>query len=382
MRFLFLTPSLEPSHDGVGDYTWRLATQLANSGHQSACIALHDRHSGGFMEPHEGEERIPFWRFPAGTPPRILEARLREIVSVLSPDLVSLQYVPHGFSKHGMPTRLPGLLSSISGDFTWHLMFHELWIGSLSGENFKRKSIGMVQRMIVRSLCRRLRPPRIHTSNLFYQRKLWKAGIDSEILPLFSNIPVSTPDPAARSKLLSDAGISHDSAKVRIVVLFGAIHPEWDPSPLLQEISSVSRPCLILSIGKVPLRGLPIWNRMIEWASEKLFFSMLGELPALTISEILHAADFGATTEASELLGKSGTVTAMLEHGLPVIVSRSLGTGETLRDSRFVVIGNKEGESLSGISKRPVSESLPAITSLFIKSINPSPNRERASDES
>ena len=378
MRFLFLTPSLEPSHDGVGDYTLRLATQLANSGHQTACIALHDRHTEKFMEPRDGGVDVPCWRVPAGTPPRILRARLQEILSVLSPDLVSLQYVPHGFSSRGMPVRLPGLLSSISGNFSWHLMFHELWIGSLSGENLKRKSIGMVQRMIVRSLFRRLRPPRVHTSNRFYQRKLLNAGIDSRILPLFSNIPVISADPSLRKALLSDAGIAQDSDNARIVVLFGAIHPEWDPSRLLREISSAFRSILVLSIGRVSPRDLRIWNLMTEWASEKLFFSRLGELPASKISDILHAADFGATTEASELLGKSGTVTAMLEHGLRVIVSRSLGTGERIEDPRFVVIGNKGGDSLSVISKRPASESLAEITSLFVKSIDPLTNRDRA----
>jgi hypothetical protein len=48
----------------------------------------------------------------------------------------------------------------------------------------------------------------------------------------------------------------------------------------------------------------------------------LGKQPANRVSEFLQEADFGIATSPWELIGKSGTVASMLEHGLPVIVNR------------------------------------------------------------
>jgi len=40
------------------------------------------------------------------------------------------------------------------------------------------------------------------------------------------------------------------------------------------------------------------------------------------VSQLLHAADFGIAAHPWALIGKSGAATAMLEHGLPVLVPR------------------------------------------------------------
>lgn len=49
----------------------------------------------------------------------------------------------------------------------------------------------------------------------------------------------------------------------------------------------------------------------------------IGEQPAERISQALQVLDFGITASPLALVGKSGTVAAMLEHGLPVIASRN-----------------------------------------------------------
>ena len=48
----------------------------------------------------------------------------------------------------------------------------------------------------------------------------------------------------------------------------------------------------------------------------------LGAQPARDISQCLLAADFGVSPVPPEYLSKSGTAAAMLDHGLPVIVTR------------------------------------------------------------
>jgi len=64
------------------------------------------------------------------------------------------------------------------------------------------------------------------------------------------------------------------------------------------------------------------WLTICE--SNKITTKVLGEQPAAKISEVLRIADLGITTTPLLLSEKSGTVAAMLEHGLPVLcVSRS-----------------------------------------------------------
>ena len=45
-----------------------------------------------------------------------------------------------------------------------------------------------------------------------------------------------------------------------------------------------------------------------------------GELPTVSISKKLQECDIGISTTSYDILGKSGAVAAILEHGLPVIV--------------------------------------------------------------
>jgi hypothetical protein len=51
-------------------------------------------------------------------------------------------------------------------------------------------------------------------------------------------------------------------------------------------------------------------------------FKKLGELSAARISQYLRNLDFGIAATAWLLIGKSGATAAMLDHGLPVMVTR------------------------------------------------------------
>ena len=80
-------------------------------------------------------------------------------------------------------------------------------------------------------------------------------------------------------------------------------------------------------------------------------FSQLGFLPSSEISIQLQQADFGITTTPSHLLGKSGSVAAMLAHGLSVIVPRVEKTygawhQELLADDRFLLMDSNFFERL------------------------------------
>jgi len=51
----------------------------------------------------------------------------------------------------------------------------------------------------------------------------------------------------------------------------------------------------------------------------------LGEQPPAVVSRMMQTLDLGLATSPVQLIQKSGSVVAMLEHGLPVLVTRSDG---------------------------------------------------------
>ena len=62
-----------------------------------------------------------------------------------------------------------------------------------------------------------------------------------------------------------------------------------------------------------------------KYAGDWLFHSF-GELDEDEISQYLLALDYGLTSTPWDLVGKSGTIAAMVEHGLPVIINIEGGT--------------------------------------------------------
>ena len=131
MNILFITPSLEPGKDGVGDYTLRLAGALWEKGIHVFCISLADRYVPpktelDFRAPFVKSDALGILRLSADIPWKKRILILQAIIDDFCPDWVSLQYVPYGFDQRGLPFGLPKRLSLLRGDFQWHLMFHEL----------------------------------------------------------------------------------------------------------------------------------------------------------------------------------------------------------------------------------------------------------------
>ena len=69
--------------------------------------------------------------------------------------------------------------------------------------------------------------------------------------------------------------------------------------------------------------GEAAWRKMKQRYAREFAFKRLGQQPPERVSQFLMEMDFGIATTPLALIGKSGTATAMLEHGLPVIVNRN-----------------------------------------------------------
>ncbi|HVG81781.1 MAG TPA: hypothetical protein VNB28_05820, partial [Methylomirabilota bacterium] len=83
-------------------------------------------------------------------------------------------------------------------------------------------------------------------------------------------------------------------------------------------LGRIGRTGLVLSAGAAS--GMP--ERLRRWAAghPQIGVLALGIQPAERVSAYLQALDFGLTSYPYALIGKSSSVKAMLEHGLPVIV--------------------------------------------------------------
>jgi hypothetical protein len=246
------------------------------------------------------------------------------------PAWISLQFAPYGFNDKGIVWNLAAALRALVAGRPLQVMLHELWIGEAELAPAKDRMVGLVQRHFILRMLRILRPAAVNTSNEAYIAMLGRAGIHASLLPLFGNVPVAQPPPGgALPEELLEAGVPTGPAGRGgwwVVILFGSIHPEWVPEAILGILHQASRRAgkriCIVSVGRVQGAGEAIWNKMSRDYCSKMLFVKAGEQPAARLSLFLRAADFAIATSPWQLIGKSGSATAMLEHGVPVIVTR------------------------------------------------------------
>lgn len=188
------------------------------------------------------------------------------------------------------------------------------------------------QRLIVRDLVQKLRPRVTHTHTPLYQFLLAKLGVAAVRLPIFGNIPIT---PHARADWLSERwprewAIDHISERRAwwIFLMFGSVHPEWDALDFVcaaeSKAQEAGKKCALIFIGRIGAAGEEKLRQLQEKFGDSWRFLNLGPQTEEDISQALLAADFGVSAVPPENLFKSGTATAMLEHGLGVIATRPI----------------------------------------------------------
>ena len=299
---------------------------------------------------------------------------LQNLLDEFQPDWISLQYVPYGFNRRGLPFKLAGYIGALRGNFRWHIMFHELWIGEEAEYTRIQKTIGWLQKQIVRKLASATQAI-LQTSNPTYQKRLKLIASPAEILPLFSNIPI-VPPLFSRRDVMKEAGLDPDSKSehVWILALFGAIYTQWDAESLFERIDRAAKResncrCLLLLLGRPG--GNTLLERCIQACIQRNW-SLLnkGELSPSIISSYLQCADFGIATSPLSLIGKSGSVAAMQEHGLPVVISRL----EDLSEYRnvgmgFLLLDHSFEENLLKAKKTKTFSRVDSTADLFLQTL-------------
>lgn len=307
----FLCGCLEPGKDGVGDYVRRLGAELVAQGYRITFVALNDRLTSAILTDDQVLEdlAISCLRLPASLKKEKKLVTAKKWISDFDPEWLSLQYVPYSFQEKGIPIGFSKQLATLGTGRKWHIMFHEIYVGMEKQAPLKYRLVGNVQSNIIGRMIKKLQPKVIHTHSVIYSEYLSK--LTKELihrLPLFSNIPMN-----------ANQVVSQNQQKL-IFVLFGWIHQNSPVDNFIQEILKYSKThkkeVVLQLIGKSDGEKQG-WIKAFETA--KLEVQDLGEQSPQYISKILSEATFGLTTTPYALVEKSGTVSAMLEHDLPVI---------------------------------------------------------------
>lgn len=307
MKIVFICGSIEPGRDGVGDYTRRLAGELVKQGNQVAVLALNDSYITEILKDTENEAS-PIFRIPAHLPEKKRFAQAKEWIDGLSPEWVSLQFVPYAFQPKGLPFSFTQWFKAITKDRAVHLMFHEGWVGTEDKFNFKKTIYSFLQRILVKRLIINVRPKVIHTHLPFYSDRLKELNLEVKSLPLFSNI--------------MDADFASNENSIFRVGFFSQVEitaPIVDFLLRLEEqASQLNLQFKILIIGghKEHIEHTVEAFKNIEVFKNRI--ASTGYMDQKGISRALKSCSLGITSVPLHALGKSGSVAAFIEHGLPV----------------------------------------------------------------
>jgi len=276
--------------------------------------------------------------------------------------IVSLQFVPYSFHPVGLNFALPQILRAIIGQKPVQIMFHEIWIGSHTEAPAQAKLLGFCQRKIIQAMVKTLACRIVHTNNAVYVQLLARHGINATQLPLFGSVPVVPRDtlPCGGDDILR-------------LGIFGSIHPEWSPDEMLAQLGKLGKRIQLSHIGRIG-PGESVWSRLAERYGLEVELRRLGEQSPEEISQFLSSVDFGVATTPLSLIGKSASVAAMLDHGLPVIVNRNdvhfHGIPDVGPSSELLIpVDATFLERLTTVRRQPPNARLPEVALQFLQDI-------------
>jgi len=325
MRIVFICGSLEPGRDGVGDYTRRLAAECIRQGHACGIIAFHDAfvNDAVSLSQSEGDIRITALRLSQGLTWSNKTGRAKAWTDAFDPDWISLQFVPYAFHLKGIPWALVGKLSLLARGRKCHVMLHEIWIGFTRIASFRHRLVGVVQKRLILRILKVLPCRVVHTSNHLYRLVLEDSGIQAGILKLFSNIPQSEAGLPWMQTELQAIGICPDNRKDwHLLGVFGSVHPDSGLLPsiraALAEVRSKGKKLAFLGVGRSGSVWTAVESELNDQVGCDFLIQHFGEQSESRISAFLQTLDSGLATMPKEFMGKSGTVAAMLAHGVPL----------------------------------------------------------------
>lgn len=321
MKIIFLCSCLEYGRDGVGDYTRRLIGALLEHGHQAAAVALADKYTEtALIENQPLEDRsVLALRLPLAWPIEQRTAYAKRWIDDFNPEWISFQFVCFSFHPKGLVFNLHKHVGLLSKGRKLHIMLHELWVGEYAGSPFKYQILGWFQKQFIRRMMGKMELSATSTSNSLFQNFLSRIGIAAGRIIIFSNLPPGNKQGTELYAQLPDKILKNRKEYI-IASFFGSIEYsdlESNIKKLMGLAEQANRKLLITHIGRM--------------ASAKAFFSeisktarldthVFGECNDQDIADYFRHIDLGLSTYPKYIFEKSGSIAAMLNNGLPVLL--------------------------------------------------------------
>ncbi len=317
MNILFITNKLPPAIDGVGDYTFNLAREFALHGNEVSIIC-HITQSPPPLSAHI--EIYPcIERWDSSSIPVIAQ-----IINAKRCDIVSLQYVPHGFHPKGLPFGLIDIARSIKRQGVPLFTFaHEI---------YARAKVWQVRRYIASVLMQWISRQIIEQSQYIatsipHYRDMIEGLLSSprgvEVISIASNVPYKEIAVNALREIRSTI-----ATKDQLIISFFGY----------RDINSS-----IKAIERLRLRGVKIKLLLIGKLHPNTLAPIdtytTGKLKIEELDKYLQLSDILILPEESSqgVSFKSGSLAAALQRGLPVITSSGLMTDRQLLDGENII---------------------------------------------
>ena len=310
MNILFICNNMPPMVDGVGDYTYNIASEFARHGHEVHVIC---RKRNEIRTDYDDLHIVPMverWNKNTGK-------RIAQYVKDKNIDVVSLQYVPHGFHPKGLPFGLVPCMEEVKKTGVKMMVFcHEVCIGMGKWHEIKRNAMAICMKSIttrVVGLCNY-----VATSISHYKQRLNGFGIENIItMPIPSNIPNAVIGEEQRKALRCLIANDDDT----VITLFG----NRNFTNVLKAIYK-----LLQSGYKIKVLALGKTNASIPQGEPYIYYTGAREIAEL--ASFIQVSDMLILPENihSGCSLKSGSLSAAIQFHVPVISNKGFMTEDVL----------------------------------------------------
>lgn len=310
---LIIQPKYLPQRCGVSDYCEVLITGLIKKNYTIVQVALYQV-TVSIQELVHEQEQVITYLIPQETKLNRKYTLLKQIVDKHQPIITYFNFTPQGYHRYGLCVWLlvlPKVISSTSN----YIVLHEIWTGLYFKDNWKKKFLGIFQKIILRAFLRKIKG-NIVTTSFPYQNILRNSGFTSKVVEVFSNVHPFT-EVEYDNKISYGNCTGQTSQGIEIIFFgnFSLCHEgESNFIKFLKSLSQLPQAVKFKRIGK---RLSAKYETLIEQ------FGLLVNLGYLSNEQVrkqLLTSSFCISDYDSYSWTKSGSIAACLACGLPVLL--------------------------------------------------------------
>lgn len=340
---------MPPHVDGVGDYTLNLAHEFAYHGHNVTVICKNYKNIRTDYENIDVRPAIERWNKQAIAP-------ICEVIRTKNIEVVSLQYVPHGFHPKGLPWGLVRLMEGIKKSGVKVMTFcHEICVPPIKGD-LKRAILVKLMSSITRQI--------LQQSDYIATSIGWYAKMIRDIMPSIATmplIPIPSNVPICRKSKEELVTLKEKVApKGEFIVGFIGKRDIVYAVQAVKELISEGYKIKILSIGQTNLLSM---ESEYIYKTGVLPIEQLADYISISDCIVLPEGEFGCSF-------KSGSLMAALCEGKPVITNKGKMTDPSLVHRDNILFAKNKIDFIQTISSLIQDKKLSEYISQGAKNIS------------